>query len=115
VLNFDYNDRQSDEFAEKTLKKQYKYPAYSFGLGCSCYFEYAKDVPEDMFDENELNKQAVEALFEYLRANVKGSCELLSIWTGDFEIKSYDTVDLKNFVLGDSFRFLQGQHITVYN
>ena len=64
--------------------------------------------------ENRRNKQSVEALFEYIRANVEGNCELLSFWGGDREIKSRDVIDLKNFVMGNKFHFESVQHITVY-
>ena len=111
-LNTKYED---DNFADKHLTKKYKYGL----MGCACNMGF--DFSVERFDEaanidyNEDGKQAIEKLFEYIKTNVEAdNCELLSFWSGEYKMEHNDTIDLKSFILGDKFEFLEGQRIVVY-
>jgi hypothetical protein len=114
LIVFDSADSDGS-FAHENLKKEHKYCVLSW-QGCGCGFRF--DCSNKLYSDEEFNnpgKQSVEALFEYLRTNVKGNhCEILSFWSGEGISEPNDTINLKNFTLGDSFNFLEGQHLTVY-
>jgi len=125
---------EDDIFANNTLTKKYKYSVDPID-GCACSFTFDFDskppvipkilrigVSKKFLEESENERQEwhkqgkrnLENLFEYLKLNIQNDhCELLSFWTGNFEIKDKITMDLRNFVFGDSFKFSDGQHITV--
>ena len=108
-------ENADDNFANENLTKKYKYGL----MGCACDMRFDFNVKN--FDEafnidlNKRGKQSIEALFEYIRTNAKSdNCELLSFWADNHKMEHNDVIDLKSFVLGDSFKFLEGQYIVVY-
>ena len=110
ALNSEYPD---DEFANKNLTMDYQYYVGSW-QGCGCGFSF--DFDNEQFEENDntLGKRSIEALFDYIRVNVESdNCELLSFWSGGEIAHESDTLDLKEFILGNSFDFLEGQYIAV--
>ena len=114
VEKLDVTLSSDDCFAKENLKKEHKYYVGSW-QGCGCGFSF--DCSNELYNEenNKRGKQSVESLFEYLRANIENdNCEILSFWAGKGISEPNDVIDLKNFTLGDSFSFLEGQHITVH-
>jgi len=110
VLNVGNHD---DKFANENLTKKHRYYVGSW-QGCGCGFSFNFDDEHYDGEDNVLSKQSVESLFDYIRVNVTSdNCELLSFWAGEGIEHNSDTLDLKNFALGDSFNFLEGQYITV--
>ena len=130
-LDCSYDD---DDFANNALVKKYKYGVGSWqGCACGFAFDYSdqfnelpwflrvltskeekKEHIENIKENNDLGKQSFESLFEYICVYVANdNCELLSFWTDNFEIKDRSIIDLKAFSLGDSFKFSDGQYITV--
>ena len=110
-INCSYKD---DQFASTQLTKKYQYYVGSWqGCGCGFQFDYINE--EFDTDGNELGKQSLETLFQYIRDHVcDDECELFSIWAGEYKSEHRDVIDLRGFKFGDCFRFLEGQYITVY-
>ena len=110
VLNLEYYD---DKFANENLTMKHRYCVGSW-QGCGCGFSFDFDDEHYEAEDNIRGKQSVEALFDYIRVNVTNdSCELLSFWSGEGIEHDSDILDLKDFVLGNSFDFLEGQYMTV--
>ena len=107
-LNDTYSD---DKFAKENLTKEHKYHVGSW-QGCGCGFAFGLAGFDDF--ANEHGRKSVQALFEYIRSNIKSdNCELLSFWAGEGMNEPSRVLDLKDFVLGESFEFLEGQYLTV--
>ena len=133
-LSSDYDD---DDFADKYLTKEYKYRIGSWqGCACSFYFDFPeadktfsgyserdkkqieaysnRSIEDYVYGYDRKGRQSVEALFEYIRTNViDDCCELLSIGSGERKVERTDIINLKSFVLGDKFSFIEGLYITV--
>jgi len=110
VLNVENHE---DKFANENLTMKYRYYVGSW-QGCGCGFSFDFDDEQFGKEDNILGKQSVEALFGYIRDNaMSDNCELLSFWAGEGIGYNIDTLDLKNFTLGNSFNFLDGQYIIV--
>jgi len=124
-------------FANKKLVKKHKYYVGSWqGCGCGFFYDFPEAAQEiidlgdqtkqemeadlkrpieELFYENhKKGKHSVESLFAYIRDNVLGDdCELLSFWAGEYEVKDSIVINLREFSLGDAFRFSEGQYIVV--
>jgi len=105
---------KDDRFVSEQLTKKYQYYVGSWeSCGCGFQFDYTNEEFET--DGNELGKQSLEALFDYICKYVQGdNCELFSMWAGEYKAEYRNVIDLRDFKFGDSFRFLEGQYITVY-
>ena len=127
-----------DDFAERQLTKKYKYYVGAWqGCGCNFRFDFVEadkfmnemseqekqelemacngSIDDIVYGHSKKGKRSVEALFDYICANVEGGeCELLHFGSGCNRIERHDVIDLKSFVLGDTFKFPERQYITVY-
>lgn len=103
-----------DRFASEHLANKYQYSIISWqGCGCGFQFDYNNEEFDDEY--NKLGKQSLEALFNYIHDHVQNDdCELFSMWAGKHEAEYHNVIDFRDFKLGDSFKFLEGQYITIY-
>ena len=102
------------EYVSEQLSKKFRYLVNSW-QGCGCGFHFDNNNKKHHSDSNKFGKQSLEALFEYIRVNVRSDeCELFSMWNREPKMVHRTVIDLRDFNIGDSFRFLEGQYITVY-
>ena len=133
------SDLSEDSLAKKRLTKKYKYFIGSW-QGCACGFAFdfpeaareiseldekqkqemeayfKKSVEDFIYESHIKGKQSVQALIDYIRDNTSGDSELVSFWADNVDDAVWESdgvIDLKSFVLGDSFKFSERQYITI--
>lgn len=104
-----------DRFALEHLTRRNKYYIGSWqGCGCGFTFDYTDELFEE--DENNRSKQSVESLFAYIRENITSDeCELFSFYMGGQYkgIQHHLCINMKDYVIGERFEFLDGQYTVV--
>ena len=108
------NIELQDEKMKKQFKNKYIYEV-SPNWGKFLISEGLKNQFPDVFA---INKKCINDLFEYIRQNISNNdeIEMYTCWIGQESDQNFHTViDLKDFILGDNFKFEENQYILIRN